>query len=141
MPKKAESDSSTAAENIQDAEGTEKPEVAAGKPTGFTPRFKASNMSKKVKEDAEEVPSIEEESTNATSAPADPSVSTPKGFTPRFKAGITKSVTNQENLPESPSEKDNKLPENPSANPMSKPVGFKPRFGGKKSSDQNPKED
>ena len=93
----------------------------------------------------EESPSEEPEST-ATNQPkeeepkADAEVSKPKGFTPRFKAGVTKTNANQENK-ESQSEESSNKEEDNSNDTLPKPLGFKPRFTGRKPSGQNDNEE
>lgn len=146
LPKKSEEDEVVKGD-VTSPQTSNSPEVSeslkADKPKGFTPRFKASNLPKKVEEAPKEDTASTEE---PTSAKSEEEVSKPKGFTPRFKAGITKTNTNQEHKEEAQDKTESSetiipKPENPSTNITSKPVGFKPRFGAKKQTDQNDKED
>jgi len=119
------------------------------KPKGFTPRFKAANLPKKLDEkegassDTEPENKLQEDqsATDVTEAkPAEENTSKPTGFKPRFKAGVTKTTTNQEDKDPHP-EQSSAPTEEPSTQTTTKPVGFKPRFVAKKPTDQKDKED
>lgn len=108
---------------------------APAKPKGFTPRFKAANLPKKVEPEKKEE-DIKDSNTEAKTeeVKSEETASKPKGFTPRFKAtNLPKKVEAESSREEDASKAnqelagESKVPES-NEEPKSKPTGFKPRF-------------
>ncbi|MVZ66309.1 hypothetical protein GQF61_10605 [Sphingobacterium sp. DK4209] len=96
-------------------------------PSGFKPRFKASNLPKKIEnENLDDTPSNSEESTNTNEEKT--AAAKPAGFKPRFKAAnLPKKI---EETAEGSSDSVQEKPANTVDKPTvtTKPAGFRPRF-------------
>ncbi len=113
-----------ASEALIETPGTE---VAAAKPTGFKPKFKAPVVKQEETTPVSETEEVKEEQ----------AIAKPAGFKPRFKAGVAPAAAEKtEELPPKEIHKEE-------TSEATKPVGFKPRFkaGATKVANEDTKEE
>ena len=97
--------------------------VKIAKPTGFKPRFKATETALSSAED--NTPKVEGKAEELKTEITESAIK-PTGFKPRFKPGVTKTTSTEENSPNIEAKNNNNNAE--TSEPVSKPAGFKPRF-------------